>query len=487
MSKESLIPKPNYQPKRPQEAVESDEPFQTNTPISHFSWTQDNILHLQRMIGNQAVQRMIVRQKANSSTIHRQPPEHEAEAPVATAEESAAQAQPAPTTGTNAEGQPPTGSAADANMYTIPEVPIEATIILVCNPSTPTSPDDLSVPTITGRFGDDANVADFAQNLALFWGARLAQAEQERAATQARRRRRTAPPVPDPTRITTLQQERLEWLANDFTLTMQAAIGRYGRSWLRTAQRRVQPPRQRRRRRNEPAPDAEQLAEQARVRFCEQQEWLEQRIEGIKHGWMVGRREYVLFETTPQPGVQALPRGFGPPRQVAAADRVPIPANVGDSTEPPIAPEVANFLVELRQIDTNFRASNYGGHGGGTWNDAGFSLDLYLTGAASQTDDRGFWQPDNAVAFLLNLNQVVDRLSGTWRVLYNDFTVAQRVNSATGSRNVAYMGSHTGGTRLNWHGPAPMVLHFHLDISLPALPAPSQPTGAAPPQPGSTP
>ncbi|MBZ4416571.1 hypothetical protein [Myxococcus sp. RHSTA-1-4] len=50
-----------------------------------------------------------------------------------------------------------------------------------------------------------------------------------------------------------------------------------------------------------------------------------------------------------------------------------------------------------------------------------------------------------------------------WRALYNDYEVAQRVHKALGSRKIGFQ----------WeHGPAPYVLHIHLDLSPRALDAP---------------
>ena len=81
--------------------------------------------------------------------------------------------------------------------------------------------------------------------------------------------------------------------------------------------------------------------------------------------------------------------------------------------------------------------------------------------------------PQEAVKFLLALNQAAKAASAEWRVLYNDFSVAEAVNKETGEKHVAFMGTDTGGgTNLNWHGPAPLILHFHLDISPKATPPP---------------
>ncbi|HRA69172.1 MAG TPA: hypothetical protein PL187_24305, partial [Caldilinea sp.] len=110
-----------------------------------------------------------------------------------------------------------------------------------------------------------------------------------------------------------------------------------------------------------------------------------------------------------------------------------------------------------------FTAGNYAGHGGGSWAGKGFSTDLFLK---APRDPRGFWEHATAVDFLLALDATAKALGARWRVLYNDFGVAQEVNRATGSRNVEFVGS-SGGGKLNWHGPAPLILHFHLDLEIP--------------------
>lgn len=271
-------------------------------------------------------------------------------------------------------------------------------------------------------------------------------------------------------------------LQEDYLATMRAAVARFGSGWVnvmiaaqnkerarltkeknakpKVAKGETPPPQK--------APEeiaAEIEAEMVAVR-CKQQTWALNQIEKVKRGWMVGRREKLDFDTIAQK--VAWLKDFKPGREVAEADRVPIPESLqSEKGMPGVAPEVAQFLTQLETLEPNFKAGNYAGHGGGSWAGAGFSIDLTLTGKDAQLDDRGFYKHDASVRFLLNLNQAVTAMGGRWRVLYNDFGVAEEVNHATGTANVVYMGNNPGG-KLNWHGPAPMVLHFHLDIELPA-------------------
>jgi hypothetical protein len=137
---------------------------------------------------------------------------------------------------------------------------------------------------------------------------------------------------------------------------------------------------------------------------------------------------------------------------------------------PGIAPELGTFLTELERVlaaanpPQAYNADNYAGHGLGAWADKHFSIDLTLPQAG--LDSRGFYRHAKAVSFLLNLNKVAVSMGATWRVLYNDFSVAQEVNAATGTRNVEFVGE-SPSKGLNWHGPDPLILHFHLDIEIP--------------------
>lgn len=278
-------------------------------------------------------------------------------------------------------------------------------------------------------------------------------------------------------------------LQGDYTLVMQAAVNRFGATWrgkmkaaqdremLRLTKEKNAKPKPAKGEAPAPAHSQAEIAasietEMGRVR-CEQLGWAENQIEQMKHGWMVSRREQLDFDTIPQRVAEL--KDFRPGRVVPEAELVPVPVSV--QQEPnmaKVAPEVADFLTSLRTLEPDFTAENYRHHGLGAWADAGFSVDLRLVRKESPLDDRGFYQSKNAVRFLLNLNQTAKAFGATWRVLYNDFRAAEEVNQATGTRNVVFIGGVSHGD-LVWHGPAPMILHFHLDIQLPA-PADAQPT-----------
>lgn len=277
-------------------------------------------------------------------------------------------------------------------------------------------------------------------------------------------------------------------LQADYDRTIAGGIARYGKGWLAIMNAKLT--RERNRITKEktakpkvakgetpPAPKsaadigAEVEAEMVPIR-CEQQEWALQRIEELAHGWAVGRREEVDFLTISQSAKWM--KSFGPTYQAEEANRVDIPAVVQTEAHMArVAPEVATFLTQLAANPgaPPFTASNYAGHGGGSWAGRGFSVDLSLKAAL---DKRGFWPHPLAVQFLLALDATAKSLGARWRVLYNDFGVAEEVNKATGFRNVMFMGDSTA-PNLNWHGP--LVLHMHLDLEIPQA-APAAPAAA---------
>ena len=271
-------------------------------------------------------------------------------------------------------------------------------------------------------------------------------------------------------------------LSADYDATIAGALGRYGRGWLQTMQSALDKERKRilteksarpkvpKGETPPPAksPDviaAEVEAEMVEVR-CDQKGWALDQLEGISRAWAVGRREQVDFRTIPQKASYL--KDFKPSYEVPSGDLVQIPAALKEDPNKElvgVSPELADFLTQLA-ADPNtpaFTASNYGGHGGGSWLGKGFSTDISLKGPK---DQRGFWRHSTAVQLLLAVDATAKKLGARWRVLYNDFGVAQEVNRITGNRNVEFMGQ-SGGGNLNWHGPHPLILHFHLDLEIP--------------------
>ena len=46
-----------------------------------------------------------------------------------------------------------------------------------------------------------------------------------------------------------------------------------------------------------------------------------------------------------------------------------------------------------------------------------------------------------------------------------DFSLAEEINRTLGFRCIGFQDSLDKGGQINWHGPGPLILHFHLDIA----------------------
>jgi Domain of unknown function (DUF4157) len=288
-------------------------------------------------------------------------------------------------------------------------------------------------------------------------------------------------------------------LAEDYDATIEAALRTFGwRDQMQaaldakrkqvTASRNAKP--KVRKGEQPPAPRTpEQIAAEIEADMfeyrCDRRGWALDQIEIIARAWAVGRREEVDFVTRPK---GAYLKNFDPTYNPPDKDRVLVPGAPASDLQKGagVAPEMADFLTALKADPATppFRADNRRGHGGGSWAGKGFSVDMYLTKAPE--DQRGFWRHEDAVTFLLQLDATATKLGARWRVLYNDFSVADEVNTATGNKNVGFMGDLDKSRNLNWHGPSGLKLHFHLDLEIPqkpVIPAVSTPPAPAPTKP----
>jgi len=289
-------------------------------------------------------------------------------------------------------------------------------------------------------------------------------------------------------------------LTTDYDNTIKGALTKFGPGWLGTMQSRLEKKRLQITKEKNAKPKVpkggtplppklpDEIAKEIESDMtdvrCEQEQWARQQIEDIARAWAVGRREQVDFDTIKQ---TASNLGKFEPSYIPTTT-VDIPSDVREPTKQKmvgVAPEVAEFLTQLKASPNTpaFQASTRAGHGGGklgdprAWAGKGFSVDISLQ--TTPTDKRGFWRHDTAVAFLMQLDATAKAMSARWRVLYNDFRVAEEVNAATGTRNVVFIGS-SSPTDLNWHGPAGLILHFHLDLEIPQMLAPSPPATQGP-------
>ncbi len=279
-----------------------------------------------------------------------------------------------------------------------------------------------------------------------------------------------------------------QYYEKDYADTIDKAFLRFGDDWMKTMQRRLEAARKKitkaknakpkRVRKGETPPPSKtpeeieaEIVSEMNEKRCEQQRWVAEKIEVINFAWGVGRREQVDFLTLRQKVARL--KDFKPSYQVPESDRVDLPEKVQpkEKARKGVAPELADFMTALAD-DPNtpkFTASNRAGHGGGDWKGKGFSADIYIS---APLDARGFWEHSVAVKFLLALDEKAKKFGARWRVLYDDLKVAKEVNSITGSQNVIFQGV-SSGDRLNWHGPAGLILHFHLDLEIPKKSAPS--------------
>jgi len=199
----------------------------------------------------------------------------------------------------------------------------------------------------------------------------------------------------------------------------------------------------------------------------------------IIHAWQISREQQMDFATLER--APYLPKTFRPP-----AGQVQLVSTklVRHSDKYPVAPLVVAFMQKLIQLYPQVRADTYGNHGGGAFTGRGFSIDLWLD--HSPKDARGFYQPRDATALLRAVHQAARAVGAEWRALYNDYSVARVINQETGARRVRFIGGAFPGGGLNWHGPHPLILHFHLDLAplSGVIPSASPPSSPMSPRPG---
>jgi hypothetical protein len=183
--------------------------------------------------------------------------------------------------------------------------------------------------------------------------------------------------------------------------------------------------------------------------------------EAVTRAWLIGRAEELKFRAALWG--KHLTNFAPPPGQVPRFASIEIKG----SDKERVSQLVLDFIRRLKHAyKGRVSASTYAGHGGGAFDGRGFSIDLWL----GRIDDRGFFDPTQAVALLKAVHQAAGEVSAQWRAIYNDFSVADAVNSALRRRHVVFVGKTRADrsgrvTGLNWHGPAPLLLHFHLDLA----------------------
>ncbi|HXU06701.1 MAG TPA: hypothetical protein VN903_37350 [Polyangia bacterium] len=166
-------------------------------------------------------------------------------------------------------------------------------------------------------------------------------------------------------------------------------------------------------------------------------------------------------------------RDGGTADAAAAADAAPAPA--AESPETRAEAQLRGFMDLVAAEWPRFRRDNFRFHPAFADIPAGFCVDIRLK---SKLDDRQFYKPADAIAFLLAVDRVAARTGAHWRVLYDDWTNVGEI-----VRRRAKRGSFYAVARMNppflkhavdeplvelmdYHGPGELKLHMHLDVSL---------------------
>lgn len=133
--------------------------------------------------------------------------------------------------------------------------------------------------------------------------------------------------------------------------------------------------------------------------------------------------------------------------------------------QPPAA--LAGFLDTVARQSPQFHRYDYRAHNASPGRGAGgFSVDIVLAG--NKLDARGFYPPADATAFLLAVDKAAADAGARWRALYNDAQVGDAIARRAKRGSVTFVGQPRLGKidLLNYHGPAPLKLHIHLDVAL---------------------
>lgn len=180
----------------------------------------------------------------------------------------------------------------------------------------------------------------------------------------------------------------------------------------------------------------------------------------VTKAWKTSREQSMLFQLDKNPRVA--PLRFQPP---AARPTLATDPAVSGSDQAPVAALTSNFVRELKRRVPGIDCSTYPRHGSAGFVDFGLSVDLHLGQPAAD----GFYPKPAATALLRAVDQAAQVAGAEWRAIYNDFAVANAINTETGRRHVIYVGhpARSAGrvTGLVWHGPAPLILHVHVDLT----------------------
>jgi hypothetical protein len=170
-----------------------------------------------------------------------------------------------------------------------------------------------------------------------------------------------------------------------------------------------------------------------------------------------------------------------PQREVPEKERVPLYENA-PAKFPNVAPEMRDFLDAVREGYPNISISNRPAHGGGVFKGAGFSADISLP--KDKINKRGFYDEGEVLKLLKVMDGVAVVMDARWRVLYDDYFSVEKKFNLKALRGRVTAQAKAEAYRLNFHGPGELLLHLHLDVSLPPPKARAEekPPEVAPPE-----
>ncbi|MFN2496352.1 MAG: hypothetical protein ABR608_10675 [Pseudonocardiaceae bacterium] len=212
-------------------------------------------------------------------------------------------------------------------------------------------------------------------------------------------------------------------------------------------------------------------AEQARRAANEQ--W-QKDIERAATQFLVLARNQTDFLSIPQHATPV--KIFGLPEWLEGT--VPASANPDlveqDPDNPGSSPTVIRFLTAVRrEYSRRVIAINYPDHEksnmyvGDIEGIGKYSFDIVLS---APVNSDGFYDHDETVQFFLALERAGIATEIAWIAYYNDFDVAREVNERIGKVRVGFSGAGTpygarpGDEGSIHHGPAPYILHIHVNV-----------------------
>ncbi len=132
----------------------------------------------------------------------------------------------------------------------------------------------------------------------------------------------------------------------------------------------------------------------------------------------------------------------------------------------PVAKSVVRFMAALQAESKDAAvAENYKDHELASPHVATaavghYSFDIHPT--IAENPDTGFYEHDAVVAYFMAMERAAKKTNVEWMAFYNDTAVVKKVNDDLGVGHVAFSGG--GGHGQYHHGPAPFILHIHVNI-----------------------